>query len=641
MKHEQAYIKLASLRLAINYVLRNRSMTKSASGWTNPLIGAGLGAGLGYLLSPEKHKLLGTLGGGLLGGAAGYGFDQWITPNNKQDAPEEVDINKQDILDDSTKDIPTDSIKDDEHTSPESYDWLRRLDDASSREWWLYPDGSFRGYPLHELSMGTQRPWGLALDLERGYTNTEELSKSMPEYAEIYNNQFKPETTPGWADKPKEEPESAPVSHTDIPAVDPNLPPEMSTTWADTSDPSKFNRQSQLALGREVDEEGLNDQKWNKPVDRNEWNPSADWLFTNYNEDYRPVNEMRNMWGALNRGSISDALEHANDYSKEDYLPVYNGLHLNPFYSEFNTTLPSDFPEFLKDTSKEQSNNTLAPFVPTDEDYQRYQQELAKEESNKTEEPTSMSNKYQKILDEWMAEGNEPPQEEIKQDTPKQEEPSKPSFTPSTLEDVVNKNEDSSDKDYEGIKPEYHWLVNLEKVLDEAAARNRASFEPELKYILGSTAILRKDDSGDEYTTPSMLAKSLSLEPGDPNKMSEEDERSYLRNLVSLYDNYYNDVSYFPNAIALPAYPVSATELSVQKNTEREKSRRKLELKQFIQWQKEDAEFWLTRLKKSNTKGDPFGIKQLGYALRWIREAENALDALEGRKLRHPDDGVQ
>lgn len=76
MKYKQAYIKLASLRLAINYVLRNRSMTKSASEWTNPLIGAGVGMGLGYLLSPEKHKLLGTLGGGLVGGVAGYGFNQ-------------------------------------------------------------------------------------------------------------------------------------------------------------------------------------------------------------------------------------------------------------------------------------------------------------------------------------------------------------------------------------------------------------------------------------------------------------------------------------------------------------------------------------------------------------------------------------
>lgn len=93
MKHKQAYIKLASLRLAINYVLRNRSMTKLASEWTNPLIGAGVGMGLGYLLSPEKHKLLGTLGGGLLGGAAGYGFNK-LRGNNKPSYDSDIVVNK-------------------------------------------------------------------------------------------------------------------------------------------------------------------------------------------------------------------------------------------------------------------------------------------------------------------------------------------------------------------------------------------------------------------------------------------------------------------------------------------------------------------------------------------------------------------
>lgn len=51
--------------------------------YKNPLIGAGLGLGLGYLLSPEDNKLLGTLGGGLAGGLAGWGYDNWFGEKNK------------------------------------------------------------------------------------------------------------------------------------------------------------------------------------------------------------------------------------------------------------------------------------------------------------------------------------------------------------------------------------------------------------------------------------------------------------------------------------------------------------------------------------------------------------------------------
>lgn len=45
------------------------------------------------MLSPEKHKLLGTLGGGLLGGAAGYGFNK-LRGNNNHSYDSDIVVNK-------------------------------------------------------------------------------------------------------------------------------------------------------------------------------------------------------------------------------------------------------------------------------------------------------------------------------------------------------------------------------------------------------------------------------------------------------------------------------------------------------------------------------------------------------------------
>lgn len=75
---------------AVNRVRYYQSLIKQAdfndvmstlNEYKSPLIGAGLGMGLGYLLAPEKHKLLGALGGGLLGGLGGYGWDRWNIEN--------------------------------------------------------------------------------------------------------------------------------------------------------------------------------------------------------------------------------------------------------------------------------------------------------------------------------------------------------------------------------------------------------------------------------------------------------------------------------------------------------------------------------------------------------------------------------
>lgn len=75
---------------AVNRVNYYRSIIKQADfkdfmsslgEYKNPLIGAGIGMGLGYLLSPENKKLLGTLGGGVLGGLGGWGFGKWFGSN--------------------------------------------------------------------------------------------------------------------------------------------------------------------------------------------------------------------------------------------------------------------------------------------------------------------------------------------------------------------------------------------------------------------------------------------------------------------------------------------------------------------------------------------------------------------------------
>lgn len=83
--NKQALIKLASLRLAINYVIRARNEKRAAinSSIIAPLIGATVGGGAGYFLNPNKKtKLLTMLGGSLLGGGAGYGLGKAYSKYN-------------------------------------------------------------------------------------------------------------------------------------------------------------------------------------------------------------------------------------------------------------------------------------------------------------------------------------------------------------------------------------------------------------------------------------------------------------------------------------------------------------------------------------------------------------------------------